>query len=325
MKKGNKILIIIVAVILAAYALAVVSKPIVYSEFYKASQKFVNIPGLKENFVPQGVSRLEKEGITLICGYMTGDQNSRLYLIYDNDKDNPKFINLLREDGSVYTGHAGGVSANGDYVYISNQSKIFVLSKEEAINANAGDSVSFLGYFDVPSRSSFCSCDGKYLYVGEYFAEGYETDETHSMATSDGENNALLFAYEISEGSEYNIKDTDSPSFAISLPDKVQGFAVKNSAHAFVSCSEGLHESHLYEYDLSKAPEETIVIGENTLKAKVLDSSSLSKETRLPRMSEDLEIIDDNSLLVGFESGAKKFGYGLIPFTVREVRILSVE
>ncbi len=323
MKKPVKIILIVLAAIIGVYVLLLFSTPVFYSGFSKISEKHVSIPGLKEGFVPQGVSRMEKESLTVICGYMPGDENSRIYLI-DEKTGKACLIKLKREDGSVYSGHAGGITVHGDYIYLSNNRKIFVLDRQEALNTSDGESIAFLGYFDVQCRSSFCSSDGDYLYVGEYYAEGYETDERHKVSSSDGNHNALVFAYEFGEGT-FGIKDSETPVFSLSTRDEVQGFAAGSNGHVYLSCSAALHNAHIYEYDLSRAPLSAYDFNGTFIPMYVLDKKSMIKDHILPHMSEDLEIMSDGRMLVNFEAGAKKFGRGLLPFTMSSVMAMDVK
>ena len=323
MKKAVRIILWVLAALAAVYILLLVSAPVFYSGFYKISEKQVTIPGLSEGFVPQGVSRVEDQGLTVICGYMPGEENSRLYFI-DENTDKAVLVKLLREDGSAYTGHAGGLTVQGDRIYLSNNRKIFVMSTDEALKVKDGDTLKFEGFFDVQCRSSFCSSDKDFLYVGEYFAEGYETEEGHRVESLDGDHNALVFAYEFGEG-PFGIRDETLPNFCLSTRDEVQGFAVGSNGHAFLSCSASLHDSHIYEYDLSKATVSSYDFNGSSIPMYVLDKRSLVSDTRLPHMSEDLEIMSDGRMLINFEAGAKKFGRGLLPFTVKSVMAMDVK
>ena len=168
--------------------------PVIYPDFYKNMEKVQTIPDLAEGFVPQGVTRIGDDGPLLICGYMSGKSASRVY-VCGQDGIIRKIL-LTYADGKTYTGHAGGLTAAGDYVYISNASKLFVLDTKALLAAPDGSSLAFLGSFEVPCRSSFCSSDGENIYVGEYHAPGYDTRESHRVKTADGESyQAIVFAY----------------------------------------------------------------------------------------------------------------------------------
>ncbi|MBO7376563.1 MAG: hypothetical protein J6V01_05600 [Clostridia bacterium] len=321
-RKLKKILIIILsslcgaALLYAAFCLF--AGPLFYPDFYKKSEKLCKIPGLSEGFIPQGVTSFEGSSDVIICGYMQNGSNSRIYIVKDG-KETVKIL-LSREDGSVYKGHAGGVTAAGDYLYVSNASKIFVLDKNAVLSSKDEDTVSFSGSFPVSCRSSFCSSDGQYLYVGEYHAEGYETDASHVIKTSDGsENAAFVYAYALSAGGEYGLADPSSPDFVISVCDEVQGFAFLSGARIVLSCSSGLSDSVLRRYDASGDPDGTV----DGIPLLILDGKRHVEDIKMPHMSEDIEF-RGTRLMVGFEAGARKYGSGLLPFSVGSVTEITM-
>ena len=325
-KKVLKITGIVLLALIVCYTLfRLISPPVVYGDFYKISAKQVKIPGLLGGFVPQGVTHADEEGITLICGYMPGEENSRIYMCSDSKKNDTRLLKLLYEDGTVYSGHAGGLTLRGNYIYISNAKKIFVVDKETAVKAADGSTVPFIGRFNVPCRASFCSSDDRYLYVGEYYAEGYETDASHRIMSASGEHNAMVFAYEFDDGSEFAIKDTVTPAFCISTTDEVQGFCSDGQGRVYLSCSAALADSHLYEYELSKATLSTFDYEGTSIPMHILDSASLVRDLKVPHMSEDIEIMKDGRMLMAFEAGAKKFGAGILPFSVTNIMAVDVK
>ncbi|MDD6840266.1 MAG: hypothetical protein PUD65_03000, partial [Spirochaetales bacterium] len=123
---------------------------ILHSEFYNSSFPIETIPGLSDDFVPQGVT-VTDDGTILICGYSSSNNPSRIYSIVDGKES---VVYLENEDGTLYKGHAGGITSSGDYVYISNASKIFILRLKDVLSTTSGDKLSFIGHFSVPCRSS---------------------------------------------------------------------------------------------------------------------------------------------------------------------------
>ena len=233
------VIVVLILVVLVVYGLAMLfGKQVLYPEFTRVAEKGALIPDLSESFTPQGVSYIDDAHCTLICGYYPGSEASRIYMVYDNG--DVKEIPLKRENGEVYTGHAGGLTAAGAYVYISNASKLFVLRTADLLDARPGEYVSFLGYIPVPCRASFCASDGEYVYVGDYHAAGYETDESHRIDTADGEYRAMVFAYRLDDGLVYGLETT--PSHAFAVRDKVQGFTVHDGT-AVMSCSHSFSSS----------------------------------------------------------------------------------
>ena len=113
---------------------------ILHSEFYNSSFPIETIPGLSDDFVPQGVT-VTDDGTILICGYSSSDNPSRIYAIGDGKE---RVVYLENEDGTLYKGHAGGITSSGEYVYISNASKIFILRLKDVLSSHDGDTLSFI-------------------------------------------------------------------------------------------------------------------------------------------------------------------------------------
>ncbi len=319
LKRILSILLFLILAILIIYGFAMLfGKNILYPKFSSQADKWVKIPALSKGFTPQGVSYLEKEGCTLICGYYPGNEASRIYMVYGDGT--VKEIPLRRENGEVYTGHAGGITAAGEYVYISNASKLFVLRTSDLLKAASGEYVSFIGNIPVPCRASFCASDGKYVYVGDYHAVGYETDESHRIQTADGEYQAMVFAYKLDGDVEFGLKKY--PFFAFAVRDFVQGFTVHEGT-AILSCSYSFSSSKLYTYEIGSA-DRTFMQDGRTIALFILDSRKQTGELRMPHMSEDVEV-HDGKILVGFESAAKKMLAGFIPCSIKHVMVLPLQ
>ena len=309
--------IIIVVAILALYAgFWFISTPVFYGDFAKDSIKLGAIPDLIiDGFTPQGMTAVEGSDTYMICGYMSGKNNSRIYR-YGADGKAVKIL-LEYEDGDVYSGHAGGFTASGEYVYISNASKIFVLRLSDVMNAKDGDTVRFIGRFEVPCRASFCSSDGKMLYVGEYHADGYETADDHVVETASSTYEAMVFGYALSDSGEFGIADTKTPAVAYSVCDFVQGFAI-NGDEAFLSCSHGLNASELKSYYVSGEADSVFNIDGVNIPLYLLDKNRDKGSLKMPHMSEDIEY-RGGGLYIAFESAARKYGAGLLPFSTLNV------
>lgn len=318
LKRILSILLFLILAILIIYGFAMLfGKNILYPKFSRQADKWVKIPALSKGFTPQGVSYLGKESCTLICGYYSGNEASRIYMVYGDGT--VKEIPLRRENGEVYTGHAGGITAAGDYVYISNASKLFVLRTADIVNAASGEPVSFIGNISVPCRASFCGSDGEYVYVGDYHADGYETDESHRIQTADGEYQAMVFAYRLDGKLEFGLEK--SPALAFAVRDFVQGFTLCDGT-AVMSCSHSFSTSKLYSYEAGTA-DGTFVQDGKTIPLYILDSRKQTGELRMPHMSEDIEI-HDGKVLVGFESASRKMLAGFFPCSIKNVMVLPL-
>ncbi|MBP5767141.1 MAG: hypothetical protein J6X47_09190 [Clostridia bacterium] len=325
-KNGGKVLLTVILVILAICAVysffCLAGGRLFYPDFYAAATRVAKIPSMTKGFIPQGATAFEGDTNTVVCGYMQGNGSSRLYVF--DEKGRSKEVILQREDGSEYGGHAGGITAAGNYLYISNASKLFVLDREEVMNAREGDIVAFKGHIEVPCRASFCSSDGEYLYVGDFHTDGYETEEDHKVQLADGTYHyALVFAYKLSEDGTFGIATPEKPSYVYSVCDKVQGFAMTGNGNAVLSCSYSLKPSELKIYSVKGGNDSAFSFNGEEITMMILDSARYVKTVSAPHMSEDAEV-RGGKLLICFEGGAKKYGGGLIPFSLFDLYSLDL-
>ena len=307
-----KAVVSFVLIAFIAYGTCFLAGPVVYPEFFGAAQLDEGLPFQNDGFVPQGVTAAPGMSERIICGYMTDGGPSRIYVLRPGSAATQ--INLKNEDGSDYAGHAGGITAAGRYVYISNDHKLFVLLLEDVLSAKDGCSISFSGHTEVGVNASYCSSDGRLLYVGEYHAKGYDTDESHLVETADGENRAFTLAYELDDAAPLGLKQPLEAKITFSHRDNVQGFASLENGCVALSCSSGFSSSHLYVYDAAGEPAEAA----DGTRLVVLGRRALKNDIKMPRMSEDLEL-RDGRLLMSFEAGAKKFFPSLLPWTIKNI------
>ena len=285
--------------------------PLRYRVFYDAAERIGTYRGLEEGFVPQGMTQEEESGAYLVCGYMDRDKPSRIY-VYLPDGSVTE-IYLQHTDGSSYEGHAGGMTVAGDYVYISNAHKLFLLNKADVLAAKDGDTLPFRAAVEVPCNASFCSSDGRFVYVGEYHAKGYETDPTHALNFGGEAFAAMVFAYPVS--ADGALEKNPIPTQAFVIPDTVQGFAA-DGTRVFLSQSSAFHPSSVESYSIDGAPDGSYTYEGNDLPYYVLGKARLTGAVPAPHMSEDLEF-RGGALLIGFEAGARKAGLGLLPASLK--------
>ncbi|MBR6314400.1 MAG: hypothetical protein IKR49_07165 [Clostridia bacterium] len=316
MKKAIAILLTLIVVYLGVFA---VYGPLRYRTFYGAAQQLASYRGIMDGFVPQGMTQYETSGVYLVSGFMSKSKPSRLYVYPPGEA--PRCICLQKPDGSDYEGHAGGVTAVGGYVYISNAHKLFVLKTADVLAAKDGDTLAFISFIEVPCNASFCSSDGQYLYVGEYHADGYETDVTHALTFGDESFAALVFAYPVAPDGA--LEPDAVPVRVFATPDKVQGVAVDGDK-VYLSRSGAFYPSSLETYTLDGAADTVFSYDGNDLPCCVLGEARLVRAVPMPHMSEDVEI-RGGRLLLGFESCALQSFAGLVPGTLRRFASLDLQ
>lgn len=279
-------------------------RPLIFSEFEKNSDASINIPGLKQDYTPQGLAYSKDKNLYLFCGYMNDKSNSKIF-VCDQEGNIVKEVNLLKEDQSKYSGHAGGIAVLNDDIYLSNASEIFHLSLTKLLECENKGSIAFDGSFKVSSRASYCFVNEDYLFVGEYFDSGnksYKTDESHHFSDGKIVNQAICLAYSIIDSKEMFNVDYNSPSFVLSLPGNVQGIC-QIDQQIVLSRSSGISFSKLDFYDLESAKE----VGEfKEAKVYFLSNDNLTKRVKMPPMSEDIDV-KDGKIIINFESACKKY------------------
>ena len=318
---GFGILAALLAVILLALNLLT---PLVFNGFFGNAQKEYLIPGLSAGLVPQGYAYVAEEDVYLQCGYMAdGVSASRIYVTNTKDTDDTRFVELYTADGAPYTGHTGGITAAGGFVWLANDGEgedncVWVLSLQDILTAEAGGSVRLTTRFQSETRAACCFADGEYLWVGEFNdGEKYVTDASHKFAVSGGENFALVCAYPLDTASVYGVAFTESdgkavftPALALSVTNLVQGFTRTPEGFA-LSTSYGLSVSHVYFHkDVTTGEADaSLKVNGTDVPVYFLDSESLTDDLSLPPMSEEI-FIKDGRLYVLLESACKKYIFG---------------
>ncbi len=315
----TKIAIITLAVILfigVVFGCAVGYFRLSVASYYGASEKAFVIPGLKEDFVPQGLEYDKENELFIFSGYMSDHSASPVYLT-DKDGKVLKKVTLYNLDGSDYTGHGGGIAINGDYMYLAGGKSncIFVYSYLELLNAENDDKLSCLGSISTEKsdtdyiENAFVTVyDGK-LITGEFYREeSYPTLDSHKITTKAGDyNQAIAVEYLLDETAPFGVNPT--PVKAYSMPDQVQGLNF-NDGKVYLSTSWGLSFSHILEYDMSKLSlEGEITVLGTTLPLYAMDSASLLYDYKIPPMSEETVFVD-GKLYLSCESASSKYIFG---------------
>ena len=277
-------------------------------EIKKAKKEF-EIFGLKEGFVPQGITYLKQFKKFLISGYVSKkNEASRIYVVNAETYEFEKYVTLKFLTGRLYDGHAGGITNYGDSCWVSSEGRAYRFVTHDVINAKNGDSVRVIDSFQTYNNADFCFVFDGYLWIGEFYRlTKFKTDIAHHTINDDGEqSHALAFGFKLSKcvtcGTEGEI-----PERALTLPDSTQGVAVSNQT-IFVSTSYGITPSKVYEYEnvLLKKSQKSLIVNEKNVSLWELSSKNLRKTRILPEMAEEVEFVD-GKLFVLFESASNKY------------------
>ncbi len=296
-------LLVFVLVLLAVLHIGVTVK---YWDYYRNSDAVFTIPGLMDNYVPQGFDRIEETDTYLMCGYMSDDTASRVYVrTREGSGFTTYYCELYYPDYTPYLKHAGGICHNGDYVYIAGDDGVDVFLLESILEGGAA----FLqGTIPTGHDMAFCSFWGGYLFAGNvYYPEHYETPDHHRISTPAGDQNtSLITVFRADENAEFGM-DPNAVA-AISAPDKVQGMCFTEE-EIVLSISWSLTDSNLLYYtpDAEQVGTVTVLTGEVPL--YYLDSGCLTHTAVLPPMAEEL-VYRDGRVEVMCESACNKYIFG---------------
>lgn len=275
-----------------------------YLKFQEAGELSVLIPGLKEGFVPQGITYLPKDDALLFAGYSDGDDNSALLAVSRKTGELLKQVKLNNVDGSKYTGHAGGVCATETDIYVSNAKKLFRISLDTYEKLPEKAVCAFEEEIPVPVNSSYCSYADGVLWVGEFqYGGDYPTDASHRVSTSDGLQRAWNCGYRIEEGQDFS-----APDYILSITERIQGMTTLNGK-MYLSQSYGRkNDSVIYRYNdvLSTDPAQTVEVNGKDVPLWILDSTVRDAVLLCPPMTECLCTVD-GAIYVAFESAAKTY------------------
>jgi hypothetical protein len=244
---------------------------------------------LDAGWVPQGQGYDKGRGQVLTTYYH--DDGGTLLSIQDKNDGTEKHTVLLGgKDGAEGPSHAGGVSTDGEYVYVADTEAIYVYTRDELVEAESeGAAAEPIDVMPVPgdtvdpndpdtelvSSGSYMTVKGKYAYVGGYSENG------------DGKAGAV-WRYEIDQKTGKLIED--SRQGPIRAPDQAQGIAVVDGALLFTT---GKHELVYQPFD------------EQSFEADIDDRHDISNGLIDP-YAQGVNIID-GEVWVTYESGSQKW------------------
>ncbi len=316
--KALKIILIVLGIIVGILLLLLVGvkvgEKLRYIKFYQNAEKEFKTPGISDNLVQQGMVYVEEKELFLVCGYMSDDTSSRVYVI-DKNGEVQSFTELRHEDGSLYTGHTGGMEYYENCLYITEGTKekgydggLDVFPLDDVLEG--AKTVNKLGRVKTYNNPAYCHIEDGYLFVGEFYREvSYETLDSHRMKTPAGDqNNALMTVFKLDDSA---LHVSGAPVAGITTRDLVQGMTLIDDRYLVFSTSWSISSSHLYVYDLEKITkeDEPQTIDGNLIPIWHLDSASLVKTIEAPPMSEELVYLD-GKLYILSESACNKYKYG---------------
>ena len=304
MKTTGKVLLYTIIVVIMLLLVLRFGVTALYFDFFNHAKSEYLIPGLASDWVPQGFDYLEDEEVYLMCGYMSDDTSSRVYVRQKNGDTH--YVELLYADGTPYRKHAGGLCANGKFLYIAGDDGVDVFSLSDVLN---GHSAKKLGKIFTGHDMAYCSFYNGYLLAGNFYhPETFETPTEHRITTPAGDSNtALMIVFKADENAHFGIDPT--PVAGFSTPEKVQGICFTSDDEIVLSTSYSVKSSHLYYHRIDINRSATVTSCGVEVPLYYLDSATLMDTVTLPPMSEEL-VYKDGRVHILCESACNKYIYG---------------
>lgn len=284
-------------------------------EFYKYAEPSAILSGLTDALVPQGIAYREDTKEYYISNYVYGGSSSDNSVIIVIDALTNKQVGeyyLYNSDGSVFTGHAGGVAISQNNLFVANGKKLAKISLETIDTLGGIGNLQFEEEFVLPIGAAgvaFCNYENGVLWIGNFWEStnypSYAYDGYKTLALGyvlDESNGSVFKASSKVEGQSYQYL----PDYICAIPEKTQGIAVASDGTMIISQSYGRASNSSILIGTYPQSENTITLAGKEFKL------SLFTQTRKLAASPMSEGIDfaDGKLVTLFESGAKVYREG---------------
>lgn len=281
-----------------------------YMDFYRnAEATELVVPALAEYFVPQGIDYWDEMGWFIISGYFKPTDFSAASYLVAVDAATGKYVGeykLLDVGGGEHTRHDGGVAITEMDLYISNGYKLFRIPLEDIKQAGNCNTLTIAEEISVPVSASFCNYSNGVVWVGEFYEKSaYPLKGEHVNKNNDGDTyNAWAVGYKLDPSAASGLEST--PSYVISIPEKIQGMTVTANGTVVLSQSYGRrNKSAVYTVAglLDSQPSEQVAVDGVSVPLWFADEAAgLDKTVAIP-MAEGCCAVG-NDVYILFESGA---------------------
>lgn len=289
-----------------------------YKDFLKEFSPSFTVPGLLEGIIPQGICFIEKLNMFVISGYYEEGVFPSMLIFIDAESGKLIKASPLQDiGGEDYCGHAGGIAASENHIYITGEGTCRILSVDSIENSKNGERLRFESNFKLTTDGAFACYNDGVLWCGD-FIESSESGRKNARKITTLSSGETFYAY--CEG--YILKDGIPiakninsqangyiPDYILAIPEQVQGMAFTNSGKIIFSTSYGRRaDSKIYVYDDVFSADKVGIYTVDESKIGILAcGSDLLKETfTAPPMAEGI-VRKDNAQFLIFESGAEKY------------------
>lgn len=293
-----------------------------YEMFLKAAEKYTLTPGLKQNTIPQGLSRNPKTGYLYVSSYSGASNTPSVILVMDPTGKFVAQYNIYNADETPFTGHVGGVAVTEDYLYFSGPADpngYYTLAEFDlsTLTLNGSQDIKIENTVSIPIATGYLSYADGMLWIGNFYLKGtYDLGKVFNFTTKNSsgkEYGGYAAAYDLNGKDEKRLTVGKGDKYAVpdhvlATPEKVQGFAYRDGC-VMLSTSYGRRNTSVlmcYRIDLAK-PTGDITVDGMKYPLTILDMTNMVKSYPTMPMTEGLTYAEDGKILVLFESAAQKY------------------
>ncbi|MGG1517761.1 lamin tail domain-containing protein [Paenibacillus oryzisoli] len=290
-----------------------------YGRWFNEATPVGYIPGLAQNFVPQGIGYVSSEDWYLISAYRQDGKPSMLSVVDASTGQKVKAMSIYFSDGRPYPGHAGGVTVSASNVWISSDGYLYRIPLQDLIDVSDGSPIHIQDKFATGTRSSYATYDNGVLWSGEFHSgTDYPTNASHTLTATDGTvQSAWMTGFildpqtdRIPSGKLVDENTPVTPDYILSTTDNIQGAAIV-SDHRIVltQVKGGRHTDSLifsYTHFLSNPADTHVTINSSSVPVWFLDSNAQTAVLSVPPLAEGITT-SGHSMGIVFESGTSRF------------------
>lgn len=289
-----------------------------YKDFFKEFKSDFTIPGLFEGIIPQGFCYIGEIDAFAISGYYEDSTFPSMIMLVDSESGRfTKAFPLENVDGNTFFGHAGGLAASDDYVYLTSDETCYVFEINQLKNLKNGEVLKFQSNFKLNTYGSFACFNEGILWTGD-FIESSEEARANSKKITTLDSGETFYAYcegfvlkdGLPDVKKINSENTGYiPDYIMAIPEQVQGMTFTHSGKIIFSTSYGRkNNSKIYVYDDVLRTEKvgTYKIEETEIDILACSTDLLTETIIAPPMAEGI-VHGENRQYIIFESGAEKY------------------
>lgn len=283
-------------------------------DFYDNSVREFRIPGLFENFIPQGMDYDEAKGTFIISGYDSKGDKSTIYTV--DKEQNVKKIHLKNLKKEECKDHCGGVTIYKNYLLVSGGNGastdaqfVYTFNLDDLYTGEDGSFIESVAETSVYVGTAFINAVGDTLYVGEFNHDGsplYDVIKTTNRSWMPDGAKAIMLSYDLKSDGTFDLV----PKNAYSIPSDIQGMAIVDGNKFAFSDSYGINPGHITFYSEPISAKQVTIDG-NTIPLYSFDESNLIKKVDTSPMIEAI-CFANNKLYTLNESSSNKYIFGLL-------------